>query len=59
MENLPKSASLPVATVQAVKRNFISRKYDFDYMYFTESDQVCDNLLILFEYAYTIVILSD
>ena len=39
-ENLPKSASLPVATSQLVKRRFKDGRYDFDYIYFTESDQV-------------------
>jgi hypothetical protein len=40
MENLPKSASLPVSTVQETKRRITSGIWDFDYMFFTESDQV-------------------
>ena len=42
--NLPKGASNPVSTVQAVKRRFLQEggEYSqrFDYMFFTESDQV-------------------
>ena len=40
LENLPKSASLPVATSQETKRRIISGQWDFDYIFFTESDQV-------------------
>ena len=40
VNNLPKSASLPVATSQQVKKRIINGSYDFDYIYFTESDQV-------------------
>ena len=40
LSNLPKLAGLPVGTVQAVKERFMDGRYDFDYMYFTESDQV-------------------
>jgi hypothetical protein len=42
MDDLPKPASLPVATSLEVKRRVIngSYGYDFDYFYFTESDQV-------------------
>ncbi len=39
MENLPKSASLPVSTVQETKRRITSGIWNFDYMFFTESDQ--------------------
>jgi len=38
--NLPKGASNPVSTVQQVKARFLNGTYDFDYMFFTESDQV-------------------
>ena len=39
-ETLPKSASLPVATTQQVKKRLISGAWDFDYVFFTESDQI-------------------
>eukprot|EP01038_Epipyxis_sp_PR26KG_P010863 gene10863-14580_t len=38
--NLPKSASLPVATVQQTKLKISSGKWPFDYVFFTESDQL-------------------
>lgn len=51
IENLPKSASLPVATVQQTKARIMDGRWDFDYVYFTESDQVgfsmCVNALCL------------
>jgi hypothetical protein len=49
LENLPKSAALPVATLNEAKLRLIqnaptsifpSKVWDFDYIYFTESDQV-------------------
>lgn len=40
LENLPKSASIPVATVQETKRRIISGSWNFDYIFFTESDQI-------------------
>ena len=40
LENLPKSASLPVATSQETKRRIIAGVWDFDYIFYTESDQV-------------------
>ncbi len=41
LDNLPKSASLPVGTVQATKKRIQSGYWkDFDYIFFTESDQV-------------------
>ena len=40
IENLPKSASLPVATVQQAKARMQDGRWDFDYVYFTESDQI-------------------
>jgi hypothetical protein len=40
MENLPKSASLPVSTLQQAKARLMDGRWDFDYVYFTESDQV-------------------
>eukprot|EP01041_Mallomonas_annulata_P015699 gene15699-33159_t len=39
VDNLPKSASLPVATVQQTKLRLQNGSYDFDYVYFTEPDQ--------------------
>jgi hypothetical protein len=40
LENLPKSASLPVATSQEAKRRIQTGVWDFDYIFYTESDQV-------------------
>jgi hypothetical protein len=40
IEGLPKSASLPVATVQQTKARIHDGRWDFDYIYFTESDQI-------------------
>lgn len=40
LENLPKSASLPVATSQETKRRIRAGIWDFDYIFYTESDQV-------------------
>ena len=40
LSDLPKSASLPVATVQQSKARIMDGRWDFDYLYFTESDQV-------------------
>jgi hypothetical protein len=37
---LPKSASLPVASVQETKARIQDGRWDFDYVYFTESDQI-------------------
>ena len=44
LNNLPKSASLPVATVQQTKERIMDRRWDFDYMFFTESDQVSSSI---------------
>lgn len=41
--NLPKSASLPVATVQQAKVRLMDGRWDFDFVFFTESDQVSIN----------------
>jgi hypothetical protein len=40
MDNLPKSASLPMGTVQYTRRMLLSKTWDFDYVYYTESDQI-------------------
>lgn len=40
LQNLPKSASLPVATVQQTKARLVDGRWDFDFIYFTESDQI-------------------
>jgi len=40
LEGLPKSASLPVATTQKTKKKLQSGEWDFDYIFFTESDQI-------------------
>ena len=40
LKNLPKGASLPVGTTQEVKRQLVSGKLDFDYIFYTESDQI-------------------
>eukprot|EP01040_Poterioochromonas_malhamensis_P011509 gene11509-12548_t len=41
LENMPKSASIPVATVQETKRRIFNGTWsNFDYIFFTESDQI-------------------
>ena len=50
LENLPKSASLPVATSQEAKRRIRSGQWDFDYIFYTESDQVRHLCVSLFHY---------
>jgi hypothetical protein len=40
LDYIPKSAGLPVATVQETKQRIASGQWDFDYIFFTESDQV-------------------
>ena len=40
MTDLPKSASLPVATVQNAKEMIKNGTWDFDFIFFTESDQI-------------------
>jgi hypothetical protein len=41
LEDLPKSASLPVATVQQAKERLRNGSWSqFDYVFFTESDQI-------------------
>jgi hypothetical protein len=40
LPKLPKSAGLPVGTTQQVKEKLVSGDWDFDYVYYTESDQV-------------------
>lgn len=39
-DNLPKSAGLPVGTIAETKRRLLSGQWDFDYVFFTESDQI-------------------
>lgn len=40
LDKLPKSAGLPVGTTQQVKARLQDGRYDFDYIFFTESDQI-------------------
>lgn len=40
LDALPKSASLPVSTVKEARRRLLSGEWDFDYVFYTESDQV-------------------
>lgn len=40
LEGLPKSAGLPLGTVRKTKEKLVSGKWDFDYVFFTESDQL-------------------
>jgi hypothetical protein len=40
LENLPKGASLPVATTQRTKQKLKSGEWPFNYVFFTESDQI-------------------
>lgn len=40
MPPLPKSAGLPVGLTQQVKARLVDGRYSFDYIFFTESDQI-------------------
>eukprot|EP01035_Chromulina_nebulosa_P018281 gene18281-23958_t len=40
LTDLPKSASLPVATVQQTKARILDGRWNFSYIFFTESDQI-------------------
>jgi hypothetical protein len=40
LENLPKSAGLPLGTVRKTKEKLMSGEWNFDYIFFTESDQI-------------------
>lgn len=40
LTDLPKNAALPVATVQNTKARIANGTWDFDYIFFTESDQI-------------------
>lgn len=40
LPTLPKSAGLPVGTMQQVKKKFQTGAWTFDYVFFTESDQI-------------------
>ena len=40
LDNLPKSAGLPVGTTQKVKQKLVNNEWDFKYIFFTESDQI-------------------
>ena len=40
MKGLPKSASLPVATTQEARNRILDGRLDFDYIFYTESDQI-------------------
>eukprot|EP00597_Dinobryon_sp_UTEXLB2267_P000987 CAMPEP_0170065456 /NCGR_PEP_ID=MMETSP0019_2-20121128/5536_1 /TAXON_ID=98059 /ORGANISM="Dinobryon sp., Strain UTEXLB2267" /LENGTH=553 /DNA_ID=CAMNT_0010272329 /DNA_START=11 /DNA_END=1669 /DNA_ORIENTATION=+ len=40
ISGLPKSAGLPVATTQHTKQRLLDGRWDFDYVFFTESDQI-------------------
>lgn len=40
LDNLPKSAGLPVGTTQATKDKLRSGEWKFEFVYFTESDQI-------------------
>jgi len=40
LDNLPKSAGLPVGTTQKVKQKLVNNEWDFQYIFFTESDQI-------------------
>eukprot|EP01038_Epipyxis_sp_PR26KG_P014240 gene14240-19108_t len=52
IDNLPKSDSLPLATLQLCKEKLISSSWDFDHIFFTESDQllVMKDSQVLFNY---------
>jgi hypothetical protein len=40
LPKLPKNASLPVGTTQQAKLRLQDGRWDFDYVFFTESDQI-------------------
>jgi hypothetical protein len=40
LPDLPKSAGLPVGTTQQTKLRLQDGRWDFDYVFFTESDQI-------------------
>ena len=40
LKQLPKNAALPVGTVQAAQSRFVGGQWDYDYVFYTESDQV-------------------
>lgn len=40
LNNLPKSAGLPVGSTQMLRQRLIDGTYDFDYIFYTESDQI-------------------
>lgn len=40
LSNVPEAAGLPTATVLELKRRILSGQWDFDYLYYTESDQI-------------------
>jgi len=40
LPNLPKSAGLPVGLTQQTKLRLLDGRWDFDYVFFTESDQI-------------------
>ena len=40
LPKLPKAAGLPVGLTQQLKQRLVDGRYDFDYIFFTESDQI-------------------
>lgn len=40
LDKLPKGAALPVGTTQLAKQKLRTGEWDFDYLFFTESDQI-------------------
>ena len=62
LQILPKSSALPLGTVLAAQAKFIKNEWDFEYLYYTESDQVLYTINIQyyanshFYYNYMIII---
>lgn len=56
LTHLPKVASLPVATSQEVKARLMDGRYDFDHVYYTESDQVCTVRTIIITGSIVIIV---
>ena len=52
LTNLPKHAALPVASVLKTKSYLQSKIWDFDYIFFTESDQILINRGSVMNYLY-------
>lgn len=59
LDNLPKSASLPVSTVQQTKARLMDGRWDFDFIFFTESDQAQHFIIYFYKLMVTLVVVAD